>query len=157
MIRNRLVQAYKQAPWRNRTQKGALFLIGVFLAGCLVWVMLTVSVEASEAGLEIQSMTSEQQNLTREIANLRTNIADETSSTRMAVRAKDLGFRDATAEDLTYVVIPGYAGRRAIVSAPPPGADMSPVYLKPIYTQSLSEWLFEGVLNVSEQTGGLAR
>jgi len=156
IIKNRLTQAYAQAPWRLRTQKGALFLIGVFLAGCVIWVMLTISVEASEAGLDIQVMTDEEQVLVREIAHLRTTIAEKTSSTHMKERAVEMGFRQATRDDITYLVVPGYVGRQTNISAPPPGSDLPPLLLKSTYTQSLSEWLYEGALKLSEMPGGVS-
>jgi hypothetical protein len=155
IIKNRLTQAYAQAPWRLRTQKGALFLIAVLLSASVVWVMLTISVEAQEAGLEIQYMTYQEQVLVREIANLRTGIAEATSSTRMMERAAGLGFRPATREELTFVVVPGYIGRETVISAPPPGSDLPPLLIKSSYTQSLSEWLYEGALKLSEKSGAL--
>jgi uncharacterized membrane protein YciS (DUF1049 family) len=157
IIKNHLTQAYAQAPWRLRTQKGALFLIGVFLVGCVIWVMLTISVEASEAGLEIQVMTADEQILMREIANLRTTVAEKTSSVHMEKRAAEMGYRPATLEDVTYITVPGYVGRQTIISAPPPGSDLPPLLLKTAYTQSLSEWLYEGALKISEMPGGYVK
>jgi len=157
IFKNHLTQAYAQAPWRLRTQKGALFLIGVFLIGCVIWVMLTISVEASEAGLDIQVMTAEEQVLVRQIAHLRTNIAAKTSSSHMEERAVDMGFRPAALEDITYIIVPGYAGRQTRISAPPPGSDLPPLLLKTAYTQSLSEWLYEGALKLSEMPGGFEK
>jgi hypothetical protein len=153
IIKNRLTQAYAQAPWRLRTQKGALFLIGVFLVGCVIWVMLTISVETADAGMDIQVMTGDEQILVRDIANLRTHIAEKNSSTYINKRAAELGFRPATVDDMTYVAVPGYVGRQTKISALPPGSDLSPLLLKSAYTQSLSEWLYEGVLKISEKPG----
>jgi hypothetical protein len=152
-INKRFVQAYKQAPWRMRAQKGALFLIGVFLAACIIWVMLTVSVEAATAGLDIQAMTSEKQSMTREIADLRSKIAVATSSEVMAKHAADIGFRPATTEDLTYITVPGYVGRQPKISAPPPGSELPPMLIKPSYTQSLSDWLWQGMTKLGENPG----
>jgi hypothetical protein len=156
-FKNRLTQAYTQAPWRLRTQKGVLFLTGVLLAACVVWVMLTISVEASEAGLQIQQMTYDKQVLARKIADLRTSIAEETSAVRMAERMEDLKFRPAVREDITYVMVENYVGRQTVIKALPPGSELPPLLLKASYTQSLSEWLFEGILSLSNQSGGLAQ
>jgi uncharacterized membrane protein YciS (DUF1049 family) len=157
IIKNHLTQAYAQAPWRLRTQKGALFLIGVFLVGCVIWVMLTISVKASESGLDIQVMTAEEQVLVREIANLRSQIAEKTSSTHIKEQAAVMGFHQATREDITFIVVPGYVGRRTNISAPPPGSDLPPLLLKSTYTQSLYEWLYEGALKISEKPGRLEK
>ena len=154
-IKNQFIRAYKQAPWRIYTQNSALFLIGVFLVACVVWIMLTVSVQASEAGLEIQVLTSDQMRLMREIADTRSQIADATSSEQMGKKAEAMGFRPATMKDVTFVEVAGYAGRQPEISAPPPGDSMPPMLIKPGYTQSLSDWLWQGVVKLSEKPGGL--
>ena len=154
-IKKNLIQAYQQAPWRIYTQNSALFLVGVFLAACVVWIMLTVSVQASEAGLEIQVLTSDQQRLTREIASTRSQIADATSAEQMSKRAAALGFHPATMTDVTYVKVTGYIGRQPEISAPPPREALPPMLIKPSYTQSLSDWMWQGITKLSENPGGL--
>ncbi len=149
--------AYAQAPWRLRTQKGALFLIGMFLVGSVVWIMLSISVEASEAGLDIQVMTAQEQTLMREVADLKSRVAAHTASGEMLRRAAEMGFHPASAEDLTYVMVSGYAGRQTILSAPPPGEKSSSSFISPQYAESLSEWLFKGILRLSEKQGELLR
>jgi hypothetical protein len=151
----RVYQAYKQAPWRKATQKGVLFLILAVLSASILWIMLTVTVQAASAGLEIQALDSEQENLRRAIASLRTDIGIQTSATKMEARAKELGFRRANPDEIDYMTIPGYAGRMPKISAPPPSANIRPVLIKPSYTQSLSEWLLQGILKINEQPGGL--
>ena len=153
IIKNHLVQAYKQAPWRIRTQKSTFFLVGIILAACMVWVMETISIQATNAGLEIQAMTVAELNLKRELADLRLQGADSIAADKMEKRAQDMGFRPATREDLTYVTGKGYPGRQSRISAPPPSSDLPPVLIKPSYTQSLSEWLWKSAIKLSEQTG----
>ena len=152
-IKNHLMQAYKQAPWRTATQNGTLFLVGVFIFACMIWIMLTISVKASDAGLEIQGYTAEQLSLTRAIAGARSKIADATSTEQMAKRIADMGFRPATAQDITYVVVAGYVGRQTKMSAPPPEASLPPMLIKPSYNQSLSDWLWQGALLLTENSG----
>lgn len=153
-IRNPIHQAYRQAPWRRATQAGVLFLILALLTASILWVMLTVTVQAASAGLEIQSLENEKEKLIREIASLRTNIAIQTSAETMLERARNLGFRQANPDEITYVVIPGYTGKQPQIIAPPPSPPSQQVLIKPSYTQSLSEWLFQGIIRMSEQTGG---
>ncbi len=153
-IKNRLNQAYRQTPWRKATRIGLLFLILALLGASILWIMLTVTVQAASAGLEIQAYEAEKEDLQRQIASLRTDIAIQTSSDKMAQRAAELGFRQATPDEITYMTIPGYAGRQPVISAPPPTANIKPVLIKPSYTQSLSEWLYQGILKINEQSGG---
>ncbi len=146
----RLVQAYRQAPWRLQTQRGVLLLIVAILGASVLWVMVSVSVQAAAAGLEIQSLEDEQEQLQREIAVLRTNIAMQTTSAQMEQRAAALGFKPVDPADVTYMVVPGYQGRQPIIQAPPPGSTIPQPLVKPAYTQSLWEWLLDGILSIGE-------
>ncbi|MBI4927759.1 MAG: hypothetical protein HY835_08330 [Anaerolineae bacterium] len=153
-IRNRLNQAYQQAPWRKATQKGVFFLIVAILTASVLWVMLTVSVQAASAGLDVRAMDKTVEETQREIASLRTDIAVSTSSSRMETRAKELGFRPAGPDEVVYMVIPGYSGREPRISAPPPTVNNEPVLIKPVYTLSLSELLLKGLQNANSFSGG---
>jgi cell division protein FtsB len=150
----RMVQAYQQTPWRIATQRGVLVLIVAILSASTLWVMVSVSVQAASAGLEIQTLQADRETLERQIAGLRTQYAMQTSAAIMQKRAAELGFKPIKPEDITYMVVPGYSGRESVVNAPPPGAHTSPPLIKPVYTQSLWEWLLQGILMISEQPGG---
>lgn len=152
----RLVQAYRQAPWRLQTQRGMLLLIVAILGASVLWLMVSVSVQAAAAGLEIQDLEAKQEKTLRHIAALKTEYAILTSSAQMEKRARDLGFRPVTPEDITYVVIPGYFGREPNIQALPPGDSIQTPLVIPAYTQSLWEWLLQGFLQLSEQPGGLS-
>jgi hypothetical protein len=151
---NRMVQAYKQAPWRLQTQRGVLLLIVAILGASVLWVMVSVTVQAAAAGLTIQDLEDEQEKLQREIAGLRTQIGMQTSAEQMQKRAEALGFQPVDPADITYMVIPGYKGREPEIQAPPPGSIVQQPLVKPAYTQSLWEWLLEGVLSISEPASG---
>ncbi len=155
-IKNRLKQAYKQAPWRLHTQKGVLFLIAAILGASILWIMVTVSVEASSAGLEIQYLNSLRDEYERGNASKVTEIAKLSSAARLAERAKELGFVHATSAQISYVYVDGYTGRTAKVSAQPPGADLPPVLIRPEYTVSLSEWLMKEIVKLNEQSLGVS-
>jgi cell division protein FtsL len=153
-VKTHFNQAYRQAPWRKATQMGVIFLIAAVLVASILWIMLTVTVQAASAGLEIQSLETKHETLLREIASYRTDIATHTSATKMEARAKELGFRQAIPEEINYMIIPGYIGRMPQIAAPPPTVSAQPVLIKPSYTQSLSEWLFQGIIKYSERTRG---
>lgn len=154
MSTRRMMQAYRQAPWRIATQRGVLFLIVAILAASTMWVMVSVTVQAASAGLEIQQLQDERESLERQIAGLRTEFAVQTSAAQMEKRAAELGFRPIQPDEITYMVVPGYTGRNSVIHAPPPGAHIQPPLIKPIYTQSLWEWMLQGILVISEQPGG---
>lgn len=147
----RFVQAYRQAPWRIQTQRVALLLIVAILAASVLWVMLSVTVQAATAGLYIQQMETEQEELARQVAHLRTQHAALTSANRMTERAKDMGFEPIAPGNITYLEVPGYTGRQPEIQAPPPSNQVQHPLIKPGYTQSLWEWLFESAAQYSAQ------
>ncbi len=147
---NRLVQAYRQAPWRLQTQRGVTLLVVAILGAAVLWVMVSVTVQAAAAGLELQKLEKDQQTLQREIAALHTNIAIQTSAAQMKSRAEGLGFQPVDPADIEYVIIPGYKGRQPEIQAPPPGAAITQPLVRPAFRQSLWEWMLEGILAISE-------
>ncbi len=141
------VQAYRQAPWRAQMQWIVLFLLGLVLVAIVAAVYLSVSANSAETGREIQSMQSDSSDIENQIADLTTKLAMLTSAAQMQKRAKDMGFVPVDPSKETYLVIPGYAGRQTANMAPPPGPSMVPTTLiRPSYTQSLWEWIFQGFL-----------
>lgn len=154
-IQKRLMHAYQQAPWRLRTQKGVLFLILAILGASVLWIMLTVTVQAASAGLEAQTLQYQQESMQRTMADLRTEYAVLTSASRMEERALKLGFKQPGPESINYIIVKGYQGRQTQISAPPPTALLKPLLIKPVYTQSLSEWLLQGILKINEKPGGI--
>ena len=150
----RMTQAYRQAPWRIQTQRGVLLLIAAILGASVLWVMVTITIQAAAAGLQIQEYESRQEDLERQIASLRTQIAVLTSASQMEKRAEAMGFQAVKPEDITYMVVPGYTGRSPNIQAPPPGSTIPEPIVKPAYTQSLWEWLLAGILSYNDQPGG---
>jgi cell division protein FtsB len=150
----RMVQAHRQAPWRIQTQRGALLLIVAILGAAVLMMVVNVNVQGAAAGLELQRLEQEQEQLQRQIAGLRTEIAQQTAKAGMEQRALKLGFVPLQPEDITYVIVEGYAGRQPVIYAPPPSAKVQQPLIKPIYTQSLWEWLLQGVLEMSAQPVG---
>jgi cell division protein FtsL len=156
-ITQKLEQAYRQAPWRTQVQWSGMFLI--FLVGfvMIAGLYLSISAQAATAGLEVQDLQVQKDEITRRTADLRNQLAYLTSDSVMVKRAKAMGFKLNRIDDPTYLIINGYAGRNLANLAPPPGLDMIPSpALRPAYTQSLWEWLFQGVLSYSDPSvGGL--
>lgn len=150
----RMVQAYRQAPWRIHTQRGALLLIAAILSASVLWVMVSVTVQAASAGLDVQDLEDKREEVLRQTAGLKAQYAVLTSSKNMEKRAEEMGFEPVNPEDITYMVVPGYLGREAEVLASPPGVNTRPPLVKPAYTQSLWEWLQQGIMEISEQPGG---
>jgi hypothetical protein len=130
-----------------------LILIGIVL---IAGLYLSISAQAATAGLDIQDLQVQKDETIRRTADLRNQLAYLTSDTVMEKRAKDLGYKLNRVDEPTYLIIPQYSGREVINLAPPPGLDMIPSpLLRPAYTQSLWEWLFQGVLSYTDPSLGV--
>jgi hypothetical protein len=146
-LTNPFVQAYHQAPWRVQLQWIVFFLLALVLVAIVAAVYLSVSAKSAETGREIQSMQADSADVENQIADLNTQLAQLTSAGQMQKRAKDMGFVPVDPSKESFLVIPGYTGRQTAMMAPPPGPAMVPTTLiRPAYTQSLWEWIFEGFL-----------
>jgi len=150
----RIIQAYKQAPWRVQLQWiGALLLVlvvGMLIAG----VYLYLSAEATAAGTEIRTLELEREDLQIRIADLSTQLAFLRSAAFMQGRAESLGFKNAAQEDIVYIEVPGYGGRQVVFLAPPPSNEpVDASIIKPAYRESLWEWLYQGTFSLIESRG----
>jgi hypothetical protein len=148
-------QAFKQAPWRSQTQMIGLFFIALVVVLLVAAVYLTISGQASAAGLTALNLDTKRSNLERTIADKKADLALLTSASIMEQRAKDMGFQPADPDNVIYVVVPGYTGRQTAILAPPPGIveEEGPV-VKSIYRQSLWDWLFQGINRLSNSVEG---
>lgn len=151
-----LVQAYRQAPWRIETQRGILLLIVTVLGASILWMMVSVTVQASSAGLEIQQLEDQRDELNRKIADQQTEIASLTSASHMAERADALGYQPVQLKDIVYMTVPGYFGRKEVFQTIATKSEVQPRLVKPAYTQSLWEWLQQGILRFNSIPGSFA-
>jgi len=150
----RIVQAYRQAPWRVQLQWiGALLLVlvvGMLIAG----VYLYLTAEATAAGTHIRELELEREDLQIRIADQSTQLAFLRSAAFMQGRAEALGYKNARQEDIVYIPVPGYSGRQVVFLAPPPGNEsVDASIIKPAYKESLWEWLYQGTFDLIESRG----
>lgn len=151
---NNTIQAYRQAPWRVQLQWGGMFLLGLVAAVLIAGVYLNISAQAATAGLITKDLDEQKEDTLRTIADMRTQLALLTSQEVMENRASSLGFVDVSPENTIYMIVEGYAGRQELVLAPTQRQDIiEHTLIKPSYTQSLWEWMFQGILSFSETNG----
>jgi len=142
-------QAFKQAPWRIQLRSVGLILLVLAVVVMVAGLYLSINAQAAEAGMEIQKMESEKEKLQQQVADLSTFQAWLNSATKMEERAKTLGFVRITTDQAVYVPVPGYTGRASLsLSQFTSSARSSVDLIKPIYTQSLWDWLFAGISQV---------
>ncbi len=154
-MNQRIIQAYRQAPWRVQLQWIGLFLL-VLVAGMLIaGVYLFVSGKAAETGARIKNLELEREGLTIRIADLRTQLALLNSSQVMLKRAEELGYRPVRREDLVYLPVEGVPTREFVFLAPPPvSLQRENKLLRPAYTQSLWDLLYQSAYQFMNTRGG---
>ena len=142
-----LIQAYRQAPWRNQLKWFATFLLGVIVVALVAGLYLSISAQSVTIGLEIQEANTNKIGLQQDIADLNNHLGDLTAGPAMLARAKALGYDYVDPADIEYILVPAYAGRQTASLAPQTAPEEQSVpVLNPEYTTSLSEILFQGLM-----------
>ena len=137
----RLVQAYRQAPWRTQRQWILIFLLAMVALGLVAGLYLNVTARAALAGRQVQLLEESIAQTQRANADLHTHIASQLSSETMTRRAEALGFEPATAEQVEYLVVEGYFPPQPVNLSPAASDSSQAAAIDPLYTQSLLEWL----------------
>jgi hypothetical protein len=141
----RLVQAYRQAPWRTQRQWIFMFLLAMVALGMVAGLYLNVTARAALAGRQVQVLEVSIAQTQRANADLQTQIAAQLSSVNMAQRAAALGFEPASPETLEYLVVDGYFPPSPVSMSPATSDSAQVAAIDPLYTQSLLQWLGEKI------------
>jgi hypothetical protein len=155
-MKNRILQAYKQAPWRVQLQWIGLFLLGLVLVAAVAGLYLNISAQAATAGRNIQFLESNIDDINNEIAELTTELAMVTVTRNMKQRAEELGFKLIDPKQAVYLEIPGYNPHADLVLAPPRVniIPQSPV-VQSSYKISLWDWFVEKIWVPSNSAIGI--
>jgi len=133
---NQIVQKVRQAPWRIQHQWIGLFLLGLVLMAMVAAIYLNVTVRATLAGRETNSLRAMITTNQRVNSDLETQLAGLISIESMQKRADAMGFQPADPTDITFVAVPGYMGRSAIDLSVPSGDQPEAPIILPEYTES---------------------
>ena len=151
-----IVQHVRQAHWRVQRQWIGLFLLGLVAVSMVAGIYLNITVRATLAGREIQSLQNTLIDDKRANSDAESTLAGLTSMEAMQKRAEAMGFHPADQGSITYVAIPGYVPQTA-VDMSKPGADDQSQSQKPVllpgYTESLFDWITR-TLAASTPAGG---
>ncbi|GAB1469487.1 hypothetical protein MASR2M66_03630 [Chloroflexota bacterium] len=138
---NHLIHAYRVAPWRVQRQWIGNILLLVVIFAMVAALYLTVTSSTSIAGREIQDL-NESINFSQQVSSdLQTQLATLTSSSSMKARALAMGFRPIEADELEYLVVPGYVNRNAIDLSSNTQPQLNVLTIPPEYNQSLLDWM----------------
>jgi cell division protein FtsL len=136
----KLLQAYKEAPWRTQRKWITLFLIATIVLGMVAGIYLTVTSRAVIAGRETQALEESIFTNAHINADLETQLATSLSSNNMKSHAEEMGFQIVNFEEIDYMVIPGYFPPQTGQLGLPRTPKASPK-LNPRYSESLFEWI----------------
>ncbi len=130
-----------QAPWRTRRQRIGAILLAIVGTSMIAALYLSVASRATLVGREIQSLERQINRAKEENADLKTELARKLSYRNIEKRSEELGFREASAEEIHYIFVPGYAGKKTVnFSDSSLNNAVSPA-LPAEYTQSIFDWL----------------
>ena len=139
-----IVQQVRQAHWRVQRQWIGLFLLGLVAVSMVAGIYLNITVRATLAGREIQSLQNQLIDDQRSNSDQETILAGLTSIESMQKRADEMGFQPADPSSITYVAVPGYIPSTSVDLSQPNTDNQSqsqePVLL-PDYTESLFDWI----------------
>jgi hypothetical protein len=148
---DQVLRAFKQAPWRTQTQAVAAWSVTLLIIAVIGGLYLAVASRAGTAGRDLQSYEAEKTELTRANDELRAKLAELRSVTRLANRARELGFAPAQPDQIEYVAVKDYP---VTAQAAPVGARAS---APAATTDPLGHWLaqaFQALLPHSSSGGG---
>jgi hypothetical protein len=145
-MKNHILQAYKQAPWRIQIQWIGLFLLALVLVASITGVYLSISAQAAASGRKIQSLERQINNINNEIAELTAELATVRSIENMQSKAEALGFAPLNPREAVYLEIPGYNPHADLALAPPRVSIIaeSPS-VRAAYKISLWDWLVQNI------------
>ena len=131
-----LLRAFRQAPWRQQTQLLAGLFIGLLVLLVVGGLYLAVASRAGNAGRDLQNLEFRKAELLRANDQLRADLAELRSMTRLANRALELGFAPAVNAQVHYLAVPNFP------TTPVPAMAVEPPAPAPATaTASAVEWL----------------
>lgn len=133
LLKVEFLHAFPQAPWRTQTQAVAAWAITLLIVAVLGGLYLAVAARAGTAGRDLQFYEARKAELIRSNDELRASLAQLRSVTRLANRARELGFLPAQSDQIDYLAVPNYPHPVAPVAAAPKTSPAPP--------PTLSQWL----------------
>lgn len=140
---DRLIHAYRVAPWRVHRQWLGSALLAVVALAMVAALYLDITSQTAVTGREIQALTDAITLSQQKSSDLQTELAYLTSASAMEERALALGFRPVEPEEVEYLIVPGYAAPQPINLANESFPQLTAPAIPPAYNQSLLDWLDE--------------
>lgn len=136
-----LVHAYRIAPWRIQRQWLGNALLLVVVLAMVAALYLNITSQTAVAGRQIQELNAAIIISQQQSSDLQTQLASLTSASAMEQRALELGFRPVEADELEYLVVPGYVAPQPVNLSSEVMPQLTALTIPPEYNQSLLDWL----------------
>ena len=133
--------AHAVAPWRAQRQWMGTILLVVLGLGMTAALYLDVTSQAAIIGRQIQALRVDIIAVELVNADLKSRLADSTSTSAMEARARLLGYEPVEHAGLQYLPVPGYVELEPVILATAGSMRPSAASMPPEYTESLFAWL----------------
>lgn len=116
---NWIQQAVRRtSPFQGGRQVVALTILGLIMAVVIGALYLSNVAETSTTGRQLEALLAERDQLEQTNEQLRVEIAELRSVPRLLARAEELGFRNASPQEVEYLIVQGYNPQRERTVAP---------------------------------------
>jgi hypothetical protein len=127
MTTNPIQHTFRNRQFKVQRQVVALAALGLFVAIIIGALYLAQSTSLATLGRQLENLIAQRNLLEQQNEQLREEIAQLRTVPRLLARAQELGFREATINDIEPLVLAGYNPNRpsdeivlAAAAAPPP-------------------------------------
>ncbi|MGA2111315.1 MAG: hypothetical protein ABSG98_04090 [Anaerolineales bacterium] len=135
-------RAYRQAPWRVQTRLLAMGLAVVLTLAATLSLFVFTGAQAAQAGLQVQTLLIERDDLLRQINGQQAELASRQSESWLSARAKELGFEPVSPQAMGFIEIPPAPVSTPVYIGPAGTLYVEPgPALSPAYRQTLLDWL----------------
>ncbi len=144
---DQILRAFRQAPWRKQVQTVAVLSIALLIIAVVGGFYLAVASRAGTTGRDLQRLEARKAALIQENDELRAELAGLRSVTRLADRARELGFMPAQSDQVEYLSVSNYPHP---VASGPPAQSAAPR----ASTASPGDWLAQQLRGLATDGGG---
>ncbi len=127
-------------PWQNQTQMASTLALIVVVGIIIAALYLIQTTTTTTTARELEQMSDQRAKLERDNELVRADIAELQSLPRVMTRAAELGFHEASEDEIQYIIVDGYRYDRPKVT-PTPAPTAMPQDEEQVYDETLSGWL----------------
>lgn len=152
MAINRWLQQIQHNEWRPTRAMLAIGTLALFVGLIIGALYLSQAATTSTVGRQLESLVIERNDLELQNEQLRAEIASLRGVGRLLSRAQELGFTQAGATDIDYVVVRGYEPARNVEITP-----HRETAVVPVYDESFLGWVQQQIDSLRQQLDGFVQ